>query len=64
MPRIRSLAGRNGEHVSLKTPLKNGDVVMIRLPEPPRQEKKEPEAGRTSEREKPANESGKVPEGV
>ncbi len=54
----------NGEHVSLKTPLKNGDVVMIRLPEPPREEKKEPEAGRTSEREKPANESGKVPEGV
>lgn len=28
----------NGAHAPLKTPLKNGDVVMLKMPEPPRKE--------------------------
>ncbi len=33
----------NGMYVPLETPLKNGDIILITLPEPPKEEKKEGE---------------------
>lgn len=62
----------NGEHVSFKTPLKNGDVVLMKLPEPPKKEDGEEKEARENALEKkapqeqvlekePVTESGKTP---
>ena len=48
----------NGEHVSFRTPLKNGDVVLMKLPEPPKKEEGEEKEAREKEaRENAAREN-------